>query len=615
MEESYIVFFAVIAAALLGMGLLGKAQERRRTAAFRRWLLESFGSLSDKEPEAERYAHIAGYYRKHRAQEGIDEITWNDLEMDRVYAQMNICRSAAGEEYLYALLHTPALCGARQALDEAQLRWFDGQAQERADLQLLFDKLGTTVKYSLCDSLDYLDGLGQRSNLKHYLALLLPAASVAAMFADVQVGVTCLIAALFWNLYSYFKEKNKIEPYLVCFRYLLRLMNCAQEMASALKKAGKTAARDGKLQGGAAAQDGIARGDAANVFAAESETLSRLVGAFRHFRFGAGLLLYDSAGAGGNPLDIVLDYLRMLLHLDILKFNSMLAEVWKRREQIDELVTTLGRLETEIAVASYRRALPYYALPQLREVTVPFGKAAGRTDGAVFSKNSEKSGAAGYEAQELFHPLLTNPVANSITADGCVLLTGSNASGKSTFLKSVALCALLSQTIRTAPAAAYRGAYYRIYSSMALRDNLQGGESYFIVEIKSLKRIIDAVSGEQCAAAPVLCFIDEVLRGTNTVERIAASAEILQSFAEMGAHCFAATHDIELTELLAARFDNYHFEETIENGDISFNYKLLSGKATTRNAIKLLEAIGYDEAIVRRAQARAERFAESGVWK
>jgi DNA mismatch repair ATPase MutS len=170
---------------------------------------------------------------------------------------------------------------------------------------------------------------------------------------------------------------------------------------------------------------------------------------------------------------------------------------------------------------------------------------------------------------------------------------------------------------------------------MALRDSLSSGESYFIVEIKSLKRILDAARDSDSKSAitssaapserkddaasqspsPILCFIDEVLRGTNTVERIAASSEILLDLHRRGIRCFAATHDVELTSLLQGSYENYHFEEQIENGDVLFNYRLQKGAATTRNAIRLLEAIGYEEDIVKNAENRASEFIRSGEWK
>ena len=113
---------------------------------------------------------------------------------------------------------------------------------------------------------------------------------------------------------------------------------------------------------------------------------------------------------------------------------------------------------------------------------------------------------------------------------------------------------------------------------------------YDILEITSLKRVMDAISTD---GAPVLCFVDEVLRGTNTIERIAASVQILKSLTNRSDLCFAATHDIELTHLLQEEYDNYHFKEEIEENDMSFSYNILNGRAQSRNAIKLLGKHGY----------------------
>jgi DNA mismatch repair ATPase MutS len=158
---------------------------------------------------------------------------------------------------------------------------------------------------------------------------------------------------------------------------------------------------------------------------------------------------------------------------------------------------------------------------------------------------------------------------------------------------------------------------------MALRDSLQDGESYFIVEIKSLRRILEASEDSRPGTAqtgtetcnPVLCCIDEVLRGTNTVERIAASAEILRCFARTKTLCFAATHDLELTGLLGDVYDNYHFSEEIVDGDVRFSYRIMPGPSTSCNAIALLNALGYDKSIVEQARARADRFLADGTWQ
>ena len=251
------------------------------------------------------------------------------------------------------------------------------------------------------------------------------------------------------------------------------------------------------------------------------------------------------------------------------------------------------------AAASFRQSLPYACDMHAEEKR----------------EKEAMRPAAHIRALDMYHILVSDrkPVANSIDTGRDVLVTGSNASGKSTFLKTVAICAILGQALDIVPAREYSAPFFRVYSSMALTDNLRGGESYFVVEIRSLKRICDAAEDE--SPVPVLAFIDEVLRGTNTIERIAASSEILASLDRPGTLVFAATHDIELTRILKDHYTNVHFGETIEGGDVHFDYRLKPGKSDTRNAIRLLGVSGYREDIVRRAADAAERFEQTGAWK
>ena len=105
-----------------------------------------------------------------------------------------------------------------------------------------------------------------------------------------------------------------------------------------------------------------------------------------------------------------------------------------------------------------------------------------------------------------------------------------------------------------------------------------------------------------------------MLRGTNTVERIAASTQIMKMLSAGHVICFAATHDVELTRLLAGEYENYHFEERIEEDDVFFPYTLMPGPATTRNAIALLRVLGYDDRIITEAEAMAGHFLAEGNW-
>ena len=132
-----------------------------------------------------------------------------------------------------------------------------------------------------------------------------------------------------------------------------------------------------------------------------------------------------------------------------------------------------------------------------------------------------------------------------------------------------------------------------------------------MAEIKSLKRIMDKAG----SGRTIICFIDEVLRGTNTIERIAASSQILKELTAENVICFAATHDIELTHILDQSYSNYHFEEEVCGEDVNFNYHLKKGRSVTRNAIRLLKVMEYPDRIVKGAEQQVEEFTNTGKWK
>ncbi|MGN1149039.1 MAG: hypothetical protein ACI4TB_11475 [Lachnospiraceae bacterium] len=558
----FIVFVMIAVALVVLMLAKGLYDEQRDRKKLIDRLKNHYGEMQEKEYRPEQYASISRYFFKHPAEGQIDDITWNDLNMDDVFKRMNDTFSSAGEEVLYYILRTPQFSEEKLAHFEELIQYFAEHTEERVGLQLLFHRMGHTGRFSLYDYLDHLDILGKRSNSRHWILNLLYIPCILLCAIRPSYGVLCLVLLMLYNMITYFKEKNEIDPYISSFAYVMRLMDVAQKT----------------------------EGLHLDELQQEMELLRSHRKNLSKFKRGSFWLMSSGRMSGsGNPLDIILDYLRMICHLDLMKFNSMLEQVRLHTEDVDVLFSTLGSLEAAIAVGAYRKSLSEgYCIPQLMP--------------------DEKRTIA---AREVYHPLIDKPVKNSIRADRGVLLTGSNASGKSTFLKTVAVNAIFAQTIHTVLADFYEGSYFHIYSSMALRDDLAGGESYYMVEIRAIKRILD-VAG---SGADVLCFVDEVLRGTNTVERISASTEILKSLSTDRVMCFAATHDVELTELLADIYDNYHFEEEIIDGDVHFNYRLLGGKATTRNAIKLLQVMGYQEAIIENANRRAEAFLQTGKWR
>ncbi len=559
----HLIFFATLAIIVLIFFIKGAYDENKKKKKLIYMLRHEYGVMKPREYRPEHYTSIARYFSLHKEEGCVDDITWNDLNLDDVFKKMDNTFSSAGEEVLYHTLRTPKYEEAQLTHLEEVVQYFTEHTEERIKLQLLFHKLGFTGRFSMYDYIKHLDMLGKRSNVKHWIQNILLFVSLIFCLINPANGILFFVGMMLFNMFTYFKEKNEIDPYIMSFAYVMRL----------IETSGKIAAINN-----------------VEVISEEQKRLRTHRKALSNFKRGA-FLLKSSTGISGadNPFEIIVEYFRMVCHWDLMKFNSMLEQVRKHTDDVDMLFYTIGYLETAIVIGAYRKSLEdAYCIPMLKS-------------------GAEKS----FSAKEMYHPLLTNPVKNSISVKRGVLLTGSNASGKSTFLKTAAINAVFAQTIHTVLAEEYEAGYFEICSSMALRDDLSGGESYYIVEIRAIKRILDTVGKGRC----VLCFVDEVLRGTNTVERISASTEILKSLSGEGVMCFAATHDVELTELLAEVYDNYHFEEEIRDGDVKFNYRLLTGKATTRNAIKLLGVMGYEDKIIENASKRAENFMQTGQWR
>ncbi|WP_338062471.1 MutS-related protein [Sporosarcina limicola] len=106
-----------------------------------------------------------------------------------------------------------------------------------------------------------------------------------------------------------------------------------------------------------------------------------------------------------------------------------------------------------------------------------------------------------------------------------------------------------------------------------------------------------------------------MLKGTNTIERIAASAAMMEWLASNKGMNIIASHDIELTEMARSAYTNYHFRESIENGKVLFDYTVHLGPSETRNAIKLLEILGYPESVTDKANTLAENFTHRREWE
>ncbi|MDE7298170.1 MAG: hypothetical protein K2N94_05000 [Lachnospiraceae bacterium] len=552
----YVGIAAVVLLALLGKSIY---DERKYTAGLYRRMEKEWGQVPSEEYSEDKYRSLQFYYNQQEKGEGdIDSITWNDLDMDQIFMTMNNTGSAAGEEYLFAMLHRLSFSGEELAERNRLIEHFSKHRTERQKLQEQFMRMGKERNISIYEYINMLHTLKRESNVAHYLSMLWMLAAIALIFVAPVTGVLAVIIVGIYNAFSYYKRKSDIEKYFTVVSHLIRMMDGMKTLSEL---------PDREIE----------------VYTASvRETLKVFAG----FRKGARIVA--GKRPTGDLLEGMVDYFRMLFHIDLIKFNQMMKIFDNNEKELTTLFETAGFLDAMIAAASFRALMRDWCVPELVSDGKPF-----------------------LSVREVYHPMLDEPVKASISEERSVLITGSNASGKSTFIKTLAINAILAQTIGTVMAAEYRASFFQVASSMALRDDIFSKESYYIVEIKSLKRIADRIGDGR----PMLCFVDEVLRGTNTLERIAASSEILSDFASGNAICFAATHDIELTHILEKQYSNYHFQEYVEDDQVLFDYKLYEGRAVSKNAIRLLKMLGYADRITERAEERARHFEQTGEWQ
>lgn len=547
----YIVLLIVIAV-LVFIFFLGYIREKGLRKELLNEIETNFGKENSRKYTSDELKAIRGFHKGTKPLFEIDDITWNDLDMWSVFKRINYCYSSSGDEYLYHLLKSPYISDFDFTSFEEKVDGLCVDMKKRSKLCLCLYDMGRSGKYSVSDYLNSIEKAKTGNITADIIMLILYIPAIALCFYNALMGVASILLLIVIEVSSYFRKKRSIEQYITCVEYIYGIIINSESLLSMDI-------------------------EAINEEIRQLKALSKCFSRFKRF----SAVLIGKYGSG--PLGVLLDYIRMLTHVDLIKCNTMIEEVKAHKDEIIEIISLIGYIDVCLSVGELRASLAYYSKPHLSE------------------GHNELSISEGY------HPLLKNPVANSIETNRGIILTGSNASGKSTFLKMIAVNALLSQSIHTAFARNYKAPFYKIVSSMNLKDSIVSGDSYYMAEIKSIKRIL-------MQEGVVLGFVDEVLRGTNTNERIAAASSILDALSNEGKVIFAATHDMELSSLLDEKYDNYHFEEAYENGDVVFPYHIMKGKSTGRNAIRLLGSLGIDDHITQKAEKMVKNYEEKGSW-
>ncbi len=244
---------------------------------------------------------------------------------------------------------------------------------------------------------------------------------------------------------------------------------------------------------------------------------------------------------------------------------------------------TWFELEALSSLATFAYLNPEYRLPDVHE--------------ALSAQQSQDAKCALLQAHGLGHPLI--PIDKKVTNDfvlndlgHIVIITGSNMSGKSTFLRTLGVNLCLAYAGAPVDAHSFQTTLFRIFTCIRVSDSVTDGYSYFYAEVKRLKALL--VELEQSDSFPVFFLIDEIFKGTNNRERLVGSRAYIKAI--VGRNCIGviSTHDLELVKLADTipQVTNAHFREEVIDGHMVFDYLLRSGPSPTTNALKIMQMEG-----------------------
>jgi hypothetical protein len=509
-------------------------------------------------------------YHQHRCAEAapgasrdavsLDDRTWSDLDLDAVFASIDRTQSTLGQQALYHRLRTAPVANHLDAF-EALVNRLSTDAPLRARAERVLARLRHPYGYDLW-------WLAQPDAIRTR-----PWHVVFPIFT--LVVIACLLLSPFWgglllvpivggvlNLTMRITTARQMGPLIGPFRQVFALI-AAGETLRALT------------------------GDDIDPLVACLRTDTPALRRLKRVAFWVG----RDALAAGDVVASIFEYLNLLFLIDVNAMYFGARELDAHGTALLRVIAAVGDVDAALSVAALRASLDAIGESRwTRPDVLPPGAPTTLTN--------------------LCHPLLEHPVPNSIALapPHGVLITGSNMSGKSTFLRTVGVNAVLAQTINTCFATRYDAPVFHIRSCIGRSDDLLAGKSYYIAEVEAVLALVRASARPD----PHLFLFDELFRGTNAVERIAAAEAVLIELLSDDAHrpkphiVLTATHDAELVDLLRETYASYHFTDTLGPDGLVFNHRLEPGPATTRNAIALLQLHGAPASLITHALTRAE---------
>ncbi|HET8858428.1 MutS-related protein [Marivirga sp.] len=516
---------------------------------------EKKAKLQFGEPKSEPFLFdwITEFYSKLpklESSHSLSDKVCNDLDFEELFMFLDRTNSKIGQQYLYNQLRTHDEDDIISQEEENLIKKIPKDHQFRLFLEKHLSKLDQTESF-------YIAKLFQDKPIEApkwfkwlpLLSVISLLSIISLLFSTVMVYVVPALVIL--NMSIHYRNKNNLDHYISSLPELIKLQFIAKNI----------------LESDTLASEKVRKSIAA---------IEKMKKHFYLFQM-ESKLQSDVSNLSWGLVEII----KILLVLEPIMFFKALNQIKNNQHHISNLFIFVSRIDMLYSISSLRNGLENYCLPN-------------------FSSPKD-----GIKAKGIYHPLIENCVLNDIDTSGrSILLTGSNMSGKTTFIRTIAVNVLTAMALNTSFANAFQLPKIRLMSAIRISDDLLNEKSYYFEEVSTIKEMI------RCSESAYyhLFLLDEIFKGTNTVERISAGKAVLSYLVNHNNLVFVSTHDIELADLLKEEYTLYHFSEMINDEEVDFDYKLKEGKLRTRNAIRILDINQYPKIIIEEAHKLAEQL-------
>lgn len=501
---------------------------------------------------------IKTYLNADKSWDRLSDVTAEDIDLKSIFNYIDRTSSKPGKQYLYKKLHFPETNLEKLLELDAKVEAINQDKPNRELIELQLSKLNNTYAYYIADLF-----LKTHESLFvpimnfyiRFVPLVIIALIVSLIVYPNPISILLLLFFVGYNVVLHYANKKKISAYTNSLPQLLIMHNVAVWL---VKNSGLE--DNESVKNSLKNLLGLKR--SLSIINLESKLIN-----------GAGDLSYA-----------VFQLVKTLFLLEPRIYASSIKHIEKYREDIEQVYQYVAEIDMLVAIQSVRDGLPYYNKPQFID-----------TDAQM-------------NITDLYHPLIDKCVTNSLytRADKGALITGSNMSGKTTFIKAIAVNTLLAQTLFTSCTKEYKAPFLKIQTSIKTSDSIEEQKSYFQAQAQSILTIMSR--SNEVEQVKSLVIIDEIFRGTNTIERIAAAKSVLSYITANQNFVFVSTHDLELAELLDEDFAIYSFEDSKSGAVLVFDYKLKEGLLKSRNGIAILESMGYPDSVIEDANIVSERM-------